>query len=657
MNRRLLTAAVVLSTSASLLVGSSLADRPPAAVTLPGHVPAWAGAGARIGSADDASQLSIQVVLPWRDSAAARSLAYSVSDPADAAFGRHLTAAQWRERYAPSSTTVRTAQTWLGAAGLELGALPGNRVVVPARGSVAQVERLLATDIGVYAVEGLALRAPDRAPAVPAALAALGISIRGLDDGAALIRTSSDDAPPPPLPEEPATPADGPPPPAVAYAAPCSAYHAQRVDKRWPKHLGARQPAVTCHTTHTTLRAAYGVDRMLKAKIDGSGETVVMVGSHAIKPLRSDISTWSKRRGIPELKDGQLRQVSYPGAYQTPSDPTQGVLRPQVWAVQASTLLETIHAVAPAATLVYVGTTSSLDLPNGTLLAVDAEFGDVVMNGWYKASESNQGDTALISRIAEQAAGTGISLLFASGDLGDNTRAGGAESTVYPASEPMATAVGATSMIVGKGGRYVRELAWAKQQWVLEDGEWTEDVASTYRGSGGGISKVHAQPAYQKPVVPASLATRDDDTLGRAVPDVALLGDAETAMLIGYTQRFPDGKDRYHERRVASGTASTALFAGLLALANDRAGKNLGFVNPQLYSLARSKPAAFRDITRWGRVGGGIRIDHVNGSTPADGTRPLLKTFEEFGENVPRRGYDTATGIGAPSPSLLTLLR
>ena len=622
------------------------------AVALPRAVPSWAVPAARASAVPAGEVVQVQVLLPWRDPAAARALAYAVSDPANPAYGRHLTPEQWRARFAPSPATVALVSSWLTAAGLEVGAVPANRLFVPARGPAATVGRAFGTTFSRYAVGGLALRAPDSPPVLPATVARVVAGVRGLDQGAALIRTSADD-PPPALPPEPPTPADVPPPAAVLYAKPCSAYHGATVPATLPRFGGRRVPAVTCETTPRQLRDTYGVTALLKKKVDGTGQTVVMVGSHAIKPLPGDISTWSKRHGIPALREGQLRQISYPGAYQTPV--AEPVLRPSVWAVQASTLLETVHTVAPDADLVYVGTTSSLDLMTGTLLAVDGAWGDAVINGWYSASEDvPEQEWTLIRHIAEQAAGTGISLLFAAGDLGDGAWSGGQSRTVFPASEPMATAVGATSLVLGRGGRYLRELAWGKAQWYLEDGVWEEDVPATYRGTGGGTSRVHDQPAYQKGVVPASLARRDDDTYGRTVPDLAVMGDAETGMAIGYTMRYPDGKDRYAERRVASSTASTALVAGLLVLANHRRGKPVGFANPLLYG--KTARTAFRDVVRWGSAGAGVRVDYVDGATTAKGLRYVVKVFEEWGENVPRRGYDTAAGLGSPSPRLLAVL-
>jgi len=90
--------------------------------------------------------------------------------------------------------------------------------------------------------------------------------------------------------------------------------------------------------------------------------------------------------------------------------------------------------------------------------------------------------------------------------------------------------------------------------------------------------------------------------LARAVPDVAVNGDAETGIVIGLTQRFPDGTDRYAERRHASDESATAVFAGLVALANQAAGHDLGFLNPAMYALRSKEPGAYRDVVPLGNL-------------------------------------------------------
>ncbi|MDX6199591.1 MAG: hypothetical protein QOJ79_2742 [Actinomycetota bacterium] len=583
-------------------------------------------ATARVTAPSTDKTVAVQLVLPWRDRAGALALVHAVSDPASPHYRDYISAAAFRARFAPTAADVAVVSDWVRSVGLEVGTVPANRMYVPARGPAALVTGTLGGRL-------------------PASIARRVVGVAGLHD----VPIAVPDPLPVAVPEEPATPADSAPPAALVYAKPCSAYHGATVQRSLPPALGTHQPAVTCATTVAQQRARYGANR---PGVDGRGQTVVVVGSHAIPRLTNDVVEWSKRRGLPALRAGQLQQISYPSAYQTPV--AEPVLRPEVWALQAHMLIENLHAMAPAAGLVYLGTTSSLDLANGTTLAVDAGLGDIVMNGWYSAGENtNQAEIAQINQTAMQAAATGISLLFASGSIGDNSSQGSKPSPEYPANDPLVTAVGATSLIVGRGGA-MREAGWAKTSATLKDGEWDDDPRNTFRGSGGGTSAVNDQPDYQKGVVPPRLSRRTDGTFGRAVPDVAVNGDAETGLVIGLTQHFPDGTDRYAERRHASDESATAVFAALLALANQAAGTNLGFVNPAMYKIAGS--AAFHDIVPLGSLGAGIRTEYVDGATPAKGKKAVLKTFEQYENNLPARGYDTSTGLGSPTPRWLSLL-
>jgi len=659
-SRRLPWQAAALTALALAVAGApgSLARTATPLVALRGVVPAWATPQARVGDVADATLVDISLVLPWRDAVAARRLAWDVSTPGHPAYRHHVSPAEFRRRFAPSAVTVRAVQSWLTEAGLELGTVPSNNIYVPARGTARALELAFGTSLGRYRLRERTLRSPDGVPTVPAELARLVVGVRGLADEPVVIGGEEARDPfPVPLPDPPATPADSAPPRAVVYSAPCSPYDGAVVDKRLPPAHGRRQPAVVCETTVAQQRAVYGVDAAIKSRIDGRGQTIVIVGSHAIQTLPGDVATWSKRRGLPLMKPGQLTQLSYPSAYQTPN--VEPILRPAVWSLQAHMLVENIHAMAPAADVVYLGTTSSLDLANGTTLAVNAKLGDIVMNGWYSAGESsNPASIAQISQAAEQAAATGISLLFASGSIGDNSGQGASPGPEYPANDPMVTAVGGTSLVFSRGGRLLREVGWAKTVANLTDGAWEDDLESTFRGSGGGISKVHEQPDYQQGVVPNALAERDDGSYGRAVPDVAVNGDAETGLTIGLTQTFPDGKTAYAERRHASGESATAVFAALVALANQRAKVNFGFLNPALYALRVTNPAAFRDPIP-SRIPGhaGVRTDYVDGATAESGLKKVLKTFEAYQSNVPARGYDTSTGVGAPSRAWIGSLR
>jgi subtilase family serine protease len=122
-------------------------------------------------------------------------------------------------------------------------------------------------------------------------------------------------------------------------------------------------------------------------------------------------------------------------------------------------------------------------------------------------------------------------------------------------------------------GAYIGETAWK--------GEPPFGAALT--ASGGGFSHLYARPAYQDGVPGIS-----ED---RGVPDVA--GDA------GQQSGAPVVLAGGSIATAAGTNASAALWAGLLALADQDAHHSLGFVNPAIYRIARgpSYHTAFHDIT------------------------------------------------------------
>ena len=103
-------------------------------------------------------------------------------------------------------------------------------------------------------------------------------------------------------------------------------------------------------------------------------------------------------------------------------------------------------------------------------------------------------------------------------------------------------------------------------------------------GAGGGVSQRFAEPWYQW--------TQGLSLTGRGVPDVAALGDPQTGFLVGQTQTFPDG-NYYDEYRIGGTSLSSPIFAGIMALLDQKAGTPHGFANPLFYA----NPGAFYDVT------------------------------------------------------------
>ena len=74
-------------------------------------------------------------------------------------------------------------------------------------------------------------------------------------------------------------------------------------------------------------------------------------------------------------------------------------------------------------------------------------------------------------------------------------------------------------------------------------------------GSGGFTSYNYTQPFYQAPVVPSSLALRNEPIIGpipmRVVPDISMDADPSTGFLIGLHETFPNGTDVYAQTGTA----------------------------------------------------------------------------------------------------------
>jgi len=215
--------------------------------------------------------------------------------------------------------------------------------------------------------------------------------------------------------------------------------------------------------------------------------------------------------------------------------------------------------------------------------------------GGPESSWSAQAITAM-DNACKAAAALGITVTVAAGDNGSDDGVGdGSNHVDFPASSPNVLACGGTKLTAANG-TITNEVVW---------NETTNDEGAT----GGGISAVFPQPAWQSGIA----ATKS----GRGVPDVA--GDADPTT--GYQVRV-DGQNM-----VIGGTSAVApLWAGLIALSNAQNKNAAGLPQTKLYSTTGQK--AFRDITQGN-----------NGAYKAT------------------TGWDACTGLGSPNgAAIITLL-
>jgi subtilase family serine protease len=596
--------------------------------------------------------------------AGAQALAHAVSTPASASYGRFLTPAQWEARFSPTARQVAEVSAFLTANGLQVGRVSTDRMAVEASGTAAQIERAFSTSLSYHRIGGRNLRLTDRALSIPGRLAGVVVGVNGID-------------------QVPARPADSaPPPPGFRVAPPCGQYYNQLVDTTLPPY-GNGYPAnpfwATCGYKPSQLRSAYN----LTGASDGSGVTVAIVDAYAAPTLLADAQKYSSINDPSHpLGDSQFSELLAPKFNHA------DLCGPSGWYGEQTLDVEAVHAMAPGAHILYAGAENCFqgDLTAAVRAIVDGHMANVITNSYGDPS----GDVldppsvrAATDNLLLMAAGTGVSVMFSSGDWQDNYTLTGVVAPTYPASSPYATGIGGTTTAINAAGQRYTEYGWSTVRSYLcnstymklggctdaQLGTWTPYSLSLDGGSGGGTSQSYHQPAYQAGVVPASLSKMFGNEPMRVEPDISLDADPATGMLVGETQTFPNGV-YYDQYRIGGTSLASPLFAGLIANADQIAGHPLGFLNPAIYAL-NGQSGGLNDVLPAGKQDQS-RADYANSIGPGDGFLYTTRIIdyegpEQFCKSMDScaridmtlhvtPGYDNMTGLGSPGSNFLSLL-
>ena len=378
-----------------------------------------------------------------------------------------------------------------------------------------------------------------------------------------------------------------------------------------------------CFTPHA-MRVAYGVEPLIQKGITGKGQTVVDIVSFGSPTLQTDVNAFSKQFGLPQVNIqviAPLNEKEYDPKGDKPG-----------WVGETTLDVEMIHAMAPDAGIVVL--VSPIDETEGTVglpefrqltqYAIDHHLGTIVSNSWG-ASEVTLQDAAGQQEIQKwdalfQQATTqqGFTFLAASGDNGATDFVDQAGKTLsktattsFANDDPWVTSVGGTTLT--RVGTTTNERVW--------------DTAGNGAG-GGGYSQFFKEPSYQQ-TLPSSVQSQLNSR--RGVPDVVAAADPSTQLAYYVSDNW----------QVIGGTsASTPLWAGIVADADQMAGHPLGFINPGLYKVAMSSNynRDFHDIT--------VGDNSYNGVQGAPATQ----------------GWDASSGLGSPNavnllPDLIAALK
>jgi subtilase family serine protease len=352
----------------------------------------------------------------------------------------------------------------------------------------------------------------------------------------------------------------------------------------------------TCYTPQQ-LQVAYGIDPLLGRGINGRGETVVLpelaesqLNPPRVTDMRQDMAAFDSLFHLPAAR---MRVVTTLAGARSP------------WLAFGEEVLdvEMVHALAPDATLVILllPSTSLDNTKNAVSAAGDSLRLGSTEGGVMSISAAGQiGGEHCVSRAQassvnaalQAAASRHVTVVAASGDIGavaepcDVYGALTGTGTFTPvkevnllASDPLVLGAGGTSLTASHTtGAWQGETAWG-----LPDG----NPGSPFQASGGGFSRLFPRPGYQDGV-PAISATR-------GVPDVSADASGHTGMAIVLRD---DGRTTI--RNSGGTSASAPIWAALIALADQYAGRHLGLVNPAIYQIARGPRyhQAFHDVTK-----------------------------------------------------------
>ena len=431
-----------------------------------------------------------------------------------------------------------------------------------------------------------------------------------------------------------------------------------------------------CFTPQST-RAAYNVNPLYDQSIDGRGITIAIVDSFGSDTMAHDLHVYDQAFGLAPMcgEEGvtcapgmpTFSQFHYGGAPATKAPPATshgtGQEDRSAWALEVALDVETSHAMAPGANILLVTTPTAEtlgvqgfpDMMNAEQYVIDHHMANIISQS-FASAEGAFGSAQSLQNLRHayiSAAQNGVTVLGSSGDTGTangkKTPVGKGGSTipertvVWPASDPLVTGVGGTSLCTDPTNTTTRVVdstdppvqcqgAFAGQAEVV----WQRlDVGVA---TGGGFSQVFLRPHYQDQL-PAGSTSIPAGT--RGVPDIGLQANSRTGALV-YISLPPDGNSGLNCSGTPCSTGwydiggtslSCPQWAGLVALADQINGGGLGLINPALYKLGADPVAYANDF-----------YDVTVGNNQAD---PSILGYDAS------TGWDPTTGLGTPNAANL----
>jgi subtilase family serine protease len=662
-------------------------------VTLKGTVHPLATSANDRGAAPESMQLKRMHLVLKRSASQDASLGQLIGDqhtPGTVSYHKWLTPDEFGKRFGPSDEDIATVQTWLSGHGFNVAKVNPGRQTIEFSGSVAQLRSAFHTQIHTYQVNGETHTANATDPEIPAALASVVGGFVSLNN----FRVKSH-----------------------ARVLGKAAYD-RGTDRATPKWTwGNDSVGYDFVLAPQDYAVQYDLTPLYTAGVNGSGQTIAIVNESNI-----DIEEVNAFRSMFGLS------VNPPQVIIDGNDPgVDGINNPDGAndaSVEAYLDVEWAGAVAPGATIDLV-IAADTELESGLIMAAEhAVYGNVapIVSLSFGSCEASLGsENQFFSALWEQAAAQGITVIVSAGDSGsagcddDNTQyyAVYGQAVNGFASTPYNVGVGGTDFYYSNYAN-MSSLADFAPYWnttptqtpaaslkgVMAEQPWnssqyglniynllaqSDGLESTIVAGSGGASNsavcstgvynssgdcTGSLSGYPKPAWQTGSGVPADGV--RDLPDVSLFASNGVNYSFypicaddGDCQQ-PSGSNVYQISGVGGTSASAPSFAGIMALVNQKYGRQ-GQADFVLYPLKAQVPAAFHDVTHgtiavpcnttsiYSEYGTFSPTDCIAVESPANVVDPTYgdaregeigNTRTKAAEYNAAAGYNLATGLG-----------
>jgi subtilase family serine protease len=637
--RKLVSLAVATATTAGLTIvglsGTAGAASGPTYLRLAGSAVPFASHGREIGAVAGSVPLTIQVWMRPSHLAAAQRYATAVSTPGNKLFHHYLSPNAYTRRFGTTGSAARAVELWLRSRGFTGVHADAQRNYVRATAPVAAIDAAFKTQLAHYRSSAsvnagsYALRANTQAVSIPKSLSGDVLGVTGLDNA----------APRQPMMRTPTPKLHGN---AKQRTAPCSRYYGQHHLGKLPGKFGRTSfPTQICGYLAHQLRDAYSLDR----HNTGRGQSISLVELGLAPDMFQTLQDQAKLEHFVAPSTHRYTELSL--GKNTCGDP---------FVVEEQLDVEESYAMAPGAKQLVIGGDSCNNGDFGVQGLFDADIvnidgtgsvhhplTNISSNSWGPGDDLQPAiDTNIMHAYLVRAAAQGVGMYFASGD----------SSGVETPDDPYTILVGGTSLGIGKHDGRLFETGWSSGFYFLFKKHW--ELLGEQGATSGGPSLIWAQPAYQRGVVPKSMATAPGNRPGlvRSEPDISAVADLFTGFGVGLLEPQRKGPPKFTEITVGGTSGASPLVAGIVADAQQGRHTAFGFTDPALYRLNGTRaihdilPATRHTRSRYRAVVCNVQFCGILSLVQFDDQNPLVTG--DSGQ-VTAKGYDNMTGLGTPN--------